>query len=97
MTSQEKSFEEIETEYKDLIKRISSLSEDKMRVDATLSSRKQRLKEVMEEAKEAGIDPDNLSDNIKKLKTILTTKMEVMKADIETAERIIKPVVETIE
>ena len=97
MTSQEKSFEEIEIEYKDLVKRISSLSEDKMRVDATLSSRKQRLKEVMEEAKEAGIDPDNLSDNIKKLKMILTTKMEVMKADIETAERIIKPIVETIE
>jgi chromosome segregation ATPase len=91
------SLQELEIEYKSLSKRSVSCQEDKMKIEAELSSLKRQLKETMDEVRKAGFDPDNLSEELRKAREVLITKMELFSADLDHAENVLKPVVQSIE
>jgi hypothetical protein len=97
MMDKNMTFEEIETEFNSIVSRITLCKEHKMKIEAELASRRRELKEMIDEATKAGFDPDNLPDDIRKSKEILTTKMQLISADLDHAESILKPIVELIE
>ena len=97
MSDKDLSFEEIEAQYKALMQRIQSCQQDKMRISAELASRKRQLKETMEEVKKSGFNPDNLSGEIQKAKEVLITKMQLISADLDHAESVMKPMIDSIE
>jgi hypothetical protein len=90
------SLEQIEEKYKSLIKRRDALIQSKFKIEAELSSRKRQLKSILEEAKKAGFDPDDLPAEIKKHKEILLTKMNILEAELNEAENRIKPMLQEI-
>lgn len=91
------SLQELENEYKSLNKRSISCQEDKMKIEAELSSLKRQLKETMDEVKKAGFDPENLAEELRKAREVLITKMELISADLDHAESVLKPIVHSIE
>jgi hypothetical protein len=91
------SIEDLEATYKDLVNRRSVLVQGKLRVDAELASRKRTLKDLMEEAKKAGFNPDDLPEEIRKAREILVTKMDIFSSDIKETEQIMKPLIQEIE
>ena len=93
----EQSIEELETLYKDLVSRRSVCVQGKLKIEAELSSRKRSLKELMEEAKKAGFNPDDLPEEIRKAREILITKMDIFSSDIKETEQIMRPLIQEIE
>jgi len=90
------SLEQIEEKYRLLIQRRDSLIQSKFKIEAELGSRKRQLKSILEEAKKAGFDPDDLPSEIKKHKEILITKMNILEAELDEAENRIKPMLQEI-
>jgi chromosome segregation ATPase len=91
------SFDEIEQRYREITERIEKAKNGKMKVDAELHTRKRHLREAMDEAKEAGFDPDSLSSEIQKTKEILITKMDLIQNDLDRTEEKLTPMVRSIE
>lgn len=88
--------EEIETQYKLLEERRQICIQNKMKIEAELEARKRELRSIMEEVKKEGYDPDNLPEEVKKAKEILITKMQILASDLDHAESVIKPMLESI-
>jgi chromosome segregation ATPase len=97
MEDRELSAAELENRYKELNQRRETLQQSKMRIEAELSSRKRELKNLMKQAEEAGFDPSNLKEDIKRLKQVLTVKLDTFQADLEAAERLIQPMLKEIQ
>lgn len=82
----------------DLIKRYEKLTEEregllknKMQLEAELTVRKRALKEVMDECRKAGFDPDNLAEELRKAKEVLALKLDIFESDLKAANEIIEP------
>ncbi|OPZ38440.1 MAG: hypothetical protein BWY99_01629 [Synergistetes bacterium ADurb.BinA166] len=90
------SVEDLDARYKSLMKKREALVHSKVMIEAELSTRKRTLKEGMEECKKAGFNPDNLSEEIQRLKNVLTVKLDAFQADLEGAESAMKPMLKEI-
>lgn len=88
--------EEIETQYKKLEERRQICIQNKMKIEAELEARKRELRSIMEEVKKAGYDPDDLPEEVKKAREILITKMQILSSDLDHAESVIKPMLDSI-
>lgn len=88
--------EELDSRYKVLNARRESLHRDKMKIEAELNSRKRELKNLMKQAEDAGFDPSNLKDEIKRMKQVLVVKLDTFQADLEAAEKLIQPMLKEI-
>lgn len=97
MSAEDPTIEELETRYNELVKKHSAVTQSKNRVDAELSVQKRALKKIMDDCREAGYDPDKLQDEMKRLKEVLVTKMNVFAADLDAAENILRPMIREIE
>jgi chromosome segregation ATPase len=96
MEEHEASVEELENRFKTLNQRRETLQQNKMQIEAELSSRKRELRNLMKQAEEAGFDPSNLKEEIRRLKQVLTVKLDTFQADLEAAEKIIQPMLKEI-
>lgn len=91
------STEELEAKASDLKSRIDSLSQKKMTVEAELSSRKRHLKGLMDECRKENLDPNNLEEEIQKVKQTLTVKLQILDRDVTAAEKILNPMVAEVQ
>ena len=90
------SMEEIEARHAALTKRAARVQADKATVEAELTARRRELKRLMDEARAEGLDPSNLREEVQRLQTVLSVKMDAMEAELNEAERILKPMLESI-
>jgi DNA repair exonuclease SbcCD ATPase subunit len=88
--------EVLEIKYKQLIKRKESLQKNKSDVSAELAARRRELQKLMDECKEMGFDPNNLGEEIRKHAEILSLKVDNFEADIDMAEKVLRPMLEEI-
>lgn len=89
--AQEKTIDEIDAEYKTLSARREQIVQNKLRLEAECNTRKRLLREAMQECKDAGFDPNNLQDEIRRAKEVLTTKMDIFRAELDAADELMKP------
>lgn len=83
--------------YESLLSQREDLVKNKMQLEAELSVRKRSLKEVMEECRKAGYDPDNLAEELRKAKDVLALKLDIFESDLKAASEIIKPLMAEIQ
>lgn len=89
--------EDIESRYKEYLTKRERVVQAKMKIEAALTERKKQLRETMEECKKLGYDPDTISDDIKKMKEVLLTKLSICESDLDAAEESIIPMLKEIE
>lgn len=97
MDDRELSAEEIENKHKELNRRRETLQQNKMQIEAELNSRKRELKNLLKQAEDAGLDPKNLKEDIKRFKQVITVKFDTFEADLGAAERLIQPMLKEIQ
>ncbi len=86
-----------EARYKDLVGRADNVNNAKIRLEAKRDSFRSQLKEAMDEAKDAGLDPNNIEEEVQKAHQVLTIKLDNYQADIEAAETIAKPMLKELQ
>jgi hypothetical protein len=78
--------------------RVEALEKAKLAIEAERDARKRALKALMDECKkELGIDPNDLEDEIKKSKEVLSVKLQIIERDVEVAEKVLIPMLAEIE
>lgn len=89
---------ELEERASRLSSRIESLEKSKLAIEAERDARKRALKALMDECKkELGIDPNDLEDEIKKSKEVLSVKLQIIERDVEAAEKLLNPMLAEIQ
>lgn len=96
MAGKTESVRDLEERYKGLQERLASLKADKSTVEAELAARQRALKKSMDECRDAGFDPDNLQEEIRRAREVASVKLDTFEADIEAGEKIVRPLVEEI-
>jgi F0F1-type ATP synthase membrane subunit b/b' len=96
ITSDE-SIEEIAIKHKGLVQRLGDLQRDKDKIEANLEAHKRTLKGLLEQAHKEGFDPDNLQEEIKHAKEVLVLKINTFSADLDEAEKIMRPMKQAVE
>lgn len=89
--SKEVTVEEIEARHQALSSRATKVQQDKANVEAELNARKRSLKKTMDEVRAEGIDPASLDEEIRRLKTVLTLKLDNAEAELTESEKILRP------
>lgn len=89
--------EDIETRYKEYLSKREKVMQAKIKIEAALAERKKQLRDTMEECKKLGHNPDTLSEDLKKMKEVLLTKLSICESDLEAAEESILPMLKEIE
>jgi len=88
--------DDLDEKYKRLTQRRDTLQKDKNRIEAELEARKRNLKTQMEAAKKEGFNPDNLKEDIRRSEEILVLKLDNFEAELDEADRTMKPMLEEI-
>jgi len=92
----DKDIEDIEAKYKDLVARKDTLQANVTKVSTEHAVLKRQLKDAMEEAKKAGLDPNNLQEEIRRAKEVLLLKMDNFSADLTEGETQIAPMLKAL-
>lgn len=87
---------DILSDFKELMTRHQELTTIKMKADAELEARKRALRTAMEECTNDGYDPNTLDDEIKKTEEVLQVKLKIFRADLDTAEEQLRPMMKEI-
>lgn len=87
----------LEDRYKALSKKREKVQMDKVKVEQELQTRKRALREVLENCKTAGFNPDTLEDDIKKASEVLSLKMDAFENDLVSAENVLNPMIQGME
>lgn len=93
----EESVQDLEVRYEALLVRSEELEKNKVRIEAELAARKRELRKLMQQAKDAGFDPDNLKEDIQRKQQVLAVKLDSFEADIAAGEQIIQPMLKEIQ
>jgi hypothetical protein len=88
--------EDLDEKYKRLTQRRDLLQKDKNRIEAELEARRRNLKTQMEAAKKEGFNPDNLKEDIRKAEEVLALKLDNFEAELDEAERVMRPMLDEI-
>lgn len=91
------SAEELEIKYKDLLQRRNNLQRDKDKIEAILEAYRRSLKDLLDQARKEGFDPNNLPDEIKHAKEVLVLKINTFSVDLDEAEKLMKPMKQAVE
>lgn len=65
-------------------------------VKSELASRRGALKQVMEEAREAGLDPNNLDADIRRDSEVLKVKLDTFESELRDARKLVDPMLKEI-
>lgn len=86
-----------------LINRHNALTQEHKKVSDSISlvkgelnARKNELKRLMDTAREAGVDPNNLSSEVKRLSEVLVVKLDTFEKELKAAKTILDPMVKEI-
>ena len=93
----EHDIEELDAEYKRLVVRRDDLRANKARIEATLDARKKNLKKLLDEAKGAGFNPDNLPEEIRRTKQVLRLKLDNFGTELNEAQALMEPMLREID
>jgi len=88
--------EAMDTEYKRLVSRRDVLQQDKARIEATLDARRKDLKNLLDQARKDGFDPDNLKEEIRRAKEVLRLKLDNFNTELEEASSMMEPMLREI-
>ncbi len=77
--------------------RCAEIEKAKLAVEAELNSRKRALKNLMDECRKEGYDPNTLEEDIRHNRQVLMVKMELLEKDVETAEKTLAPMMTEIQ
>lgn len=72
------------------------LSNNVSTVNSELLVRKNELKRLMAEIREAGLDPNNLGSEVRRLREVLTVKLNNFESELKDANKIIDPMIREI-
>jgi predicted nucleic acid-binding Zn-ribbon protein len=95
-TINDKDIDDIVAQYEALTSRRETLSQNKVKLEAELSARKRALKKVMDEATEAGYDPNKIQEELQRTKEVLDLKMSNFSAELEEGENMIRPMLKEL-
>jgi predicted nucleic acid-binding Zn-ribbon protein len=95
-TINDKDIDNIVAQYEALTSRRETLSQNKVKLEAELSARKRALKKVMDEATEAGYDPNKIQEELQRTKEVLDLKMSNFEAELEEGETMIRPMLKEL-
>lgn len=96
MINHDSSVDDIEAEWKKCVSLRESILQDRMRIEAELSARKRRLKELMAACTEAGFNPSTIAEDIRHLREVTVLKISTFQADLEAAQGLIAPMLREI-
>jgi chromosome segregation ATPase len=96
MTKKE-SIQDLEARYEAANARYEALEKNKVQIEAEMAARKRELKKLMQQARDAGYDPDNLKEDIQRKRQVLAVKLDGFEADMNTAEKIMQPMLQEIQ
>lgn len=88
--------EELEQRFRTLKARREILINNVQSLTAEHNARKRSLKEALDEAKEKGFNPENMAEELRKCKEILSLKIDNFEADLSSGEDIVKPMLKEI-
>jgi septal ring factor EnvC (AmiA/AmiB activator) len=83
--------------YQSLMERHKDIEKAKLQVEAELAASKRELKKLMQQATDAGFDPNNLKEDIQRKQQVLAVKLDNFEADLSAAEQIIHPMLREIQ
>jgi hypothetical protein len=95
-TINDKDIEDIVAKYEALTTKREALSQNKVKLEAELSARKRALKKVMDEATEAGFDPNKIQEELQRSREVLDLKMSNFAAELEEGENMIRPMLKEL-
>jgi hypothetical protein len=90
------SIDELVKRHQKLSIRRDSLVTQKSHIEAELAARKRNLKKHMDAAREAGLDPNNIRQEVHHLNQVMRVKLDTYESDIEAAEKLLRPMVDDI-
>ena len=88
---------DIESRSKSATARYNVLVTSQMKVEAEHEARKRALRSITDDCRKAGFNPDTIADEIKKMKEVISVKLDVFEADLTSAEDQIRPMMKDIE
>jgi len=93
---EDQNLEELESRFKALSQRGNSLSQDKLRIDAAQAENKRTLKNIIEECKKLGYNPDTIQEDMRRSKEVFRIKLDNYEVDLNAAENILRPMLKEI-
>jgi len=95
-TINDKDIDDIITKYEGLTTKRETLSQNKVKVEAELSARRRILKKVMDEATEAGYDPNKIQEELQRAKEVVMVKLDNFAAELEEGENMVRPMLKEL-
>ncbi len=93
----DKTVEEIESEWKALKARVDRNESNRTKLQTHLDMKKKELKDLIASCKAMGVDPEKIQDEVRRAKEVLSTKMDVLAADLKASEDMIAPLLREME
>ena len=90
------SIDDLVKSYQEYNSRREALERNKSVVTAELTARRKALRRLMDECQALGFDPNNIKDELTRQIEVERVKIQALTSELETAERIIKPMLEEI-
>jgi hypothetical protein len=95
-TINDKDIDDIIAKYEGLTTKRETLSQNKVKVEAELSARRRVLKKVMDEATEAGYDPNKIQEELQRAKEVVMVKLDNFAAELEEGENMVRPMLKEL-
>lgn len=94
--SMDKEVEDIIAKYDGCITRRDTLLRNQNQLEAERDARKRALKEIMDEARAAGYDPDKIPEEFQRAKEVALIKVDNFAADLTTGENMLSPILKKL-
>lgn len=91
------STDDLENLYKSLVQRRDAAQRLHDVIEAEYNARKRQLKEKLDQARKDGFDPDKMQEEIKHNKEVIALKINTLAAEIDEAEKLMRPMKQAIE
>lgn len=91
------SVEELELKVKSLNQQRDIQQRMKDKIEAHKDAARKNLKDLLDGARKAGFDPENLQEEIRHSKEVLVVKINTFAADLDESEKAMRPMKQAIE
>jgi chaperonin cofactor prefoldin len=92
----DKDIEDLVARYENLSARRSELIQNKVKIETVLTERRRTLKKVMDEATEAGLDPNKIQEEVQRAKEVVMMKIDNCEVELTEGENILRPMLKEI-
>jgi hypothetical protein len=92
----DKDIDDIVSRYESLTSRRGDLAQGKVKVETVLTERRRTLKKVMDEATEAGHDPNKIQEEVQRAKEVAMVKLDNYEVELTEGENLLRPMLKEI-